>query len=79
MMPVRAGIAGEGVFRSKWITRAVDVAPGAALGRPWRQGRTSGQRRVLPSMGRRAGVGEPSGDIEWSCPRGGYGVLFKFG
>jgi ferredoxin like protein len=22
---------------------------------------------------------EPSGDIEWSYPRGGYGVLFKFG
>ena len=24
-------------------------------------------------------VAEPSGDIEWSYPRGGYGVLFKFG
>jgi ferredoxin like protein len=24
-------------------------------------------------------IGEPSGDIEWSYPRGGYGVLFKFG
>lgn len=22
---------------------------------------------------------EPSGDIEWNYPRGGYGVLFKFG
>lgn len=22
---------------------------------------------------------EPGGDIEWSYPRGGYGVLFKFG
>ncbi|WP_029006189.1 ferredoxin family protein [Azorhizobium doebereinerae] len=24
-------------------------------------------------------VAEPSGDIEWTYPRGGYGVLFKFG
>ncbi|MFG1321138.1 ferredoxin family protein [Xanthobacter autotrophicus] len=24
-------------------------------------------------------IGEPSGDIEWNYPRGGYGVLFKFG
>ena len=24
-------------------------------------------------------IGEPGGDIEWSYPRGGYGVLFKFG
>ncbi|MFY9643354.1 MAG: ferredoxin family protein [Rhodomicrobium sp.] len=24
-------------------------------------------------------LGEPTGDIEWSYPRGGYGVLFKFG
>jgi ferredoxin like protein len=24
-------------------------------------------------------IGEPTGDIEWSYPRGGYGVLFKFG
>ena len=24
-------------------------------------------------------IAEPSGDIEWSYPRGGYGVLFKFG
>ena len=24
-------------------------------------------------------IGEPSGDIEWSYPRGGYGILFKFG
>ena len=24
-------------------------------------------------------IGEASGDIEWSYPRGGYGVLFKFG
>ena len=22
---------------------------------------------------------EPSGDLEWNYPRGGYGVLFKFG
>ncbi|MGX5666680.1 ferredoxin family protein [Rhizobium daejeonense] len=22
---------------------------------------------------------EPSGEIEWNYPRGGYGVLFKFG
>lgn len=24
-------------------------------------------------------IAEPGGDIEWSYPRGGYGVLFKFG
>ncbi|GGF67186.1 ferredoxin-like protein [Azorhizobium oxalatiphilum] len=24
-------------------------------------------------------VAEPSGAIEWTYPRGGYGVLFKFG
>ena len=24
-------------------------------------------------------IGEPTGDIEWSYPRGGYGILFKFG
>jgi nitrite reductase/ring-hydroxylating ferredoxin subunit len=24
-------------------------------------------------------IGEGTGDIEWSYPRGGYGVLFKFG
>jgi ferredoxin like protein len=24
-------------------------------------------------------IGEPTGDIDWSYPRGGYGVLFKFG
>jgi ferredoxin like protein len=24
-------------------------------------------------------LAEPTGDIEWSYPRGGYGVLFKFG
>ena len=24
-------------------------------------------------------LGEPTGEIEWSYPRGGYGVLFKFG
>ena len=24
-------------------------------------------------------IGEPGGDIEWNYPRGGYGVLFKFG
>jgi ferredoxin like protein len=24
-------------------------------------------------------IGEPTGDIEWSYPRGGYGVSFKFG
>jgi ferredoxin like protein len=24
-------------------------------------------------------LAEPSGDIEWNYPRGGYGVLFKFG
>lgn len=24
-------------------------------------------------------IGEASGEIEWSYPRGGYGVLFKFG
>lgn len=24
-------------------------------------------------------LGEPTGDIEWNYPRGGYGVLFKFG
>jgi ferredoxin like protein len=24
-------------------------------------------------------IGEPTGDIEWHYPRGGYGVLFKFG
>jgi ferredoxin like protein len=24
-------------------------------------------------------VAEPTGDIEWNYPRGGYGVLFKFG
>lgn len=24
-------------------------------------------------------IAEPSGDIEWSYPRGGFGVLFKFG
>ncbi len=24
-------------------------------------------------------LAEPSGDISWSYPRGGYGVLFKFG
>ena len=24
-------------------------------------------------------LGEPSGEISWSYPRGGYGVLFKFG
>jgi ferredoxin like protein len=24
-------------------------------------------------------IAEPSGDIEWSYPRGGYGILFKFG
>lgn len=24
-------------------------------------------------------IAEPSGAIEWSYPRGGYGVLFKFG
>jgi ferredoxin like protein len=24
-------------------------------------------------------IGEASGDIEWNYPRGGYGVLFKFG
>lgn len=24
-------------------------------------------------------VAEPGGDIEWDYPRGGYGVLFKFG
>ena len=24
-------------------------------------------------------LAEPGGDIEWSYPRGGYGVLFKFG
>jgi ferredoxin like protein len=24
-------------------------------------------------------IGEPGADIEWSYPRGGYGVLFKFG
>lgn len=24
-------------------------------------------------------IAEPAGDIEWSYPRGGYGVLFKFG
>jgi ferredoxin like protein len=22
---------------------------------------------------------EPSGEVEWNYPRGGYGVLFKFG
>ncbi len=24
-------------------------------------------------------LGEPTGDITWAYPRGGYGVLFKFG
>lgn len=24
-------------------------------------------------------IGEPTGDIEWGYPLGGYGVLFKFG
>jgi ferredoxin like protein len=24
-------------------------------------------------------VAEPTGDVTWSYPRGGYGVLFKFG
>jgi ferredoxin like protein len=24
-------------------------------------------------------VCEPSGDIEWNYPRGGFGILFKFG
>lgn len=24
-------------------------------------------------------IAEPSGDIAWSYPRGGYGVLYKFG
>jgi len=24
-------------------------------------------------------IAEPSGAIEWSYPRGGYGILFKFG
>ncbi|WP_050420801.1 ferredoxin family protein [Bradyrhizobium tropiciagri] len=24
-------------------------------------------------------IAEPTGDIQWSYPRGGYGVLFKFG
>lgn len=24
-------------------------------------------------------IAEPTGDIEWSYPRGGYGVQFKFG
>ncbi len=24
-------------------------------------------------------IGEPTGDIEWTYPRGGYGVQFKFG
>lgn len=24
-------------------------------------------------------IAEPTGDIEWNYPRGGYGVLFKFG
>jgi ferredoxin like protein len=24
-------------------------------------------------------IGEPTGDIEWRYPRGGYGALFKFG
>lgn len=24
-------------------------------------------------------LGEPTGDVCWSYPRGGYGVLFKFG
>ena len=24
-------------------------------------------------------IAEPSGDIEWTYPRGGFGVLFKFG
>jgi ferredoxin like protein len=24
-------------------------------------------------------LGEPGGEISWSYPRGGYGVLFKFG
>ncbi|BBF92521.1 ferredoxin family protein [Blastochloris tepida] len=24
-------------------------------------------------------IAEPTGDIEWGYPRGGYGVLFKFG
>lgn len=24
-------------------------------------------------------IAEPSGDIEWNYPRGGFGVLFKFG
>jgi ferredoxin like protein len=24
-------------------------------------------------------IAEPTGDITWSYPRGGYGVLFKFG
>lgn len=24
-------------------------------------------------------LAEPSGDITWSYPRGGYGVMFKFG
>lgn len=24
-------------------------------------------------------IAEPCGDIEWSYPRGGYGILYKFG
>lgn len=24
-------------------------------------------------------IGEPTGDIEWNYPRGGFGVLYKFG
>ncbi|MDX2204187.1 MAG: ferredoxin family protein [Hyphomicrobiaceae bacterium] len=43
----------------------------------------SGQVEVTPDGCMECGtcrvLAEAQGDIEWSYPRGGYGVLFKFG
>ena len=42
-----------------------------------------GQVEIIPDGCLECGtcrvLGEPTGEIEWSYPRGGYGVLFKFG
>ncbi|MEQ1669304.1 MAG: ferredoxin family protein [Hyphomicrobium sp.] len=43
----------------------------------------SGQVEIIPDGCMECGtcrvIAELSGDIEWNYPRGGYGVLFKFG
>lgn len=43
----------------------------------------SGQVEVTPDGCMECGtcriLAEPAGDIEWNYPRGGFGVLFKFG